>query len=88
MVPSGGAGTYFLTLYLVLYPQYFGLFEIQVNGMQVCGAWGDNDNDDLGDSAHTSCNAVAQLQEGPRPFTHRNILPVVTGTHVLLQVKF
>ena len=47
----------------------YGRFDMQVNGVKICTAFGDVDTTTVEDSDHTGCSAVAIVAEGKQILT-------------------
>ncbi len=66
-VPSGGAGTYYFSTYLLVQEDEYAYFNIVVNGIILCTAWGENDYND-NDRPQAACSGLVQLNEGMKMF--------------------
>ncbi len=62
-VPTGGAGTYFLSIYFSVDIAKSAVLKMVGNGDLICEADGDHDSG-AGDRANGGCSGVAQLSEG------------------------
>ncbi len=64
VVPSGGAGLYFLSTYLTVNNAQRAIFNIEVNGQPVCTARGTKERSGASDTSLAACSGLAQLSEG------------------------
>ena len=63
MVPPGGEGLYYFSIYLLVDSGERGQFSIRVNGQILCTAYGD-DEESSADAPQSTCSLLAQLTEG------------------------
>ena len=64
VVPTGGAGLYFLYTNFLADEQEFANFFIRVNDQAICGAFSDMNDIGVNDNGTPSCGSVAILIEG------------------------
>ena len=62
-VPSGGDGFYYLSTYLRIDDGEYGLFDLTVNGIEICKAAGDNSFSGMNDYDQGTRSAVVLLAE-------------------------
>ena len=63
-VPSGGDGLYYFSTYLLVQGGQLGYFNIVVNDVIVCSAYGDENSNSGSDSPQAMCSAVVYVAEG------------------------
>ena len=66
-VPPAGDGYYYFSTYLVVQPDEYGLFDIEINGDLLCTAWGEVE-DTTGDPGTATCSATTYIAQGSRIF--------------------
>ena len=63
-VPSGGDGLYYFSTYLLIGGGESAYFNIKVNDVIVCSAWGDESTNSGSDFPQATCSAVVDVTEG------------------------
>ena len=61
-VPSGGNGLYYFSTYLLVEDGHYAYFNIVVNDVLICSAYGDGELG--GDHTQARCNVVVDVAEG------------------------
>ena len=64
IVPAGGDGYYYFSIYLIVYYYEFGYFDVQLHGETICTAFADRENSIYVDRGRTSCSAATFAAEG------------------------
>ncbi len=63
-VPTGGAGVYYFSSYIMVNGGKYGYFVLTLNGNIMCTMVGDHNNSGIGDMIQTGCSGMAELQDG------------------------
>lgn len=63
-VPSGGAGLYYFSIYLLVGNGEYGRFSIRVNAEILCTAYGDESSNSGNDQPQATCSGLFLLLEG------------------------
>ena len=66
IVPAGGDGYYYFSVYLIVWYLEYGFFDVQINGETICTAYADRENSIYLDRGRTSCSAAAFASEGKK----------------------
>ena len=63
-VPHGGEGLYYFSTYFLVQSGEAAVFNMVVNGVIVCTAYGDENSNSGSDYPQATCSAVADVVEG------------------------
>ena len=63
-VPPDGAGLYYFSTYLLVDSGEIGGFNIVLNDVIVCSAYGDESSNSGSDNPQATCSAVVDVTEG------------------------
>ena len=63
-VPSGGGGLYYFSTFFTVWAGKWASFNLVVNDVIICTAYGDHDSSGANDRAQAACSGLAQLTEG------------------------
>ena len=63
-VPPGGDGLYYFSTYLLISAGEYGIFNMVVNDVIICSAYGDENSNSGSDVPQATCSAVVDVAEG------------------------
>ena len=65
-VPNGGDGLYYFSTYLLVASGHYAHFNMVVNDVIVCTAYGDENSNSGADLPQATCSAVVEVSQGEK----------------------